>query len=182
MKKLLILVSMVLAGCAASQEDLNAVSKIEAARFAKSSKPLSEFAAYDLKAMSLSPEVAGRPEKVEQAAILEEKIRKKLQPLLAEWTKSTNPGGSGTLTVQPELVRLKIVSGGARFFAGAWVGESYIDLDLRLIEAATNKQIAKPRITKNASAFGGAWSIGQTDQNLHDYIAHITHQFMIENY
>lgn len=79
-------------------------------------------------------------------------------------------------------MRLRIVSGGARFWAGALAGGSYIDIDLRLIDGSTNNVIAKPRITKNAGAMTGGWSIGQSDKNLHDYIAHIVHEYFSTNY
>ena len=181
MKSFLFLVTIFLAGCAASQEDLNAVSVTEAARLAKPSKPLSAFASYELAPMSLSPEVRAKPEKVREAAVLEARIKAKLQPLLAEWSRSNEPGRSGTLVVQPELVKLRIVSGGARFFAGAFSGDSFIDLDLRLVDGADN-EIAKPRINKRAGAWGGAWSVGKTDQNLHDYIAYIVYRYMIDSY
>jgi hypothetical protein len=182
MKKLTLLIALLLAGCAASQEKLDSVAAVEATRLVESSKPLSAFAAYELKGMILSPEVAAKSDKVEQAAVLEQKIQEKLQPLFAEWSSSNEPGRSGTLIVQPELVKLRIVSGGARFFAGAFSGNSFIDLDLRLTDGATDSEIAKPRISKHAGAMGGAWSLGKTDTNLHDYIAHITHRYMVENY
>jgi hypothetical protein len=181
MKLLILVITLFLAGCAASQEDLDTVSADEAAQLAKPSKPLSAFVSYELKPMNLSPEVGVKPEKVEQAAILEAKIREKLQPLFAVWSKSNEPGRSGTLIVQPELVKLRIVSGGARFFAGAWAGDSFIELDLGLVDDA-DSEIANPRITKHAGAMGGAWSVGKTDENLHDYMAHIVHRYMVINY
>ena len=95
MKKLAILIALFLAGCAASQEDLNTVAENEAGRLAKSSKPLSRFASYELKSMILSPEIKAKPDKVKEAAVLETKIKGKLQPLFAEWSMSKKPGRSG---------------------------------------------------------------------------------------
>ena len=181
MKKLIIITAFLLAGCAASQEDLSQVSAVESSRLAGPSVPLSSYASYELAPMTMSPEVSAKPEKVVQGNILEGKIRAKLQPLLEEWSKSSTAGRSGVLTVHPELVKLRIVSGGARFFAGAFSGDSFIDLDLRLTDSNGN-EIAKPRINKSAGAMGGAWSVGKTDQNLHDYIAHIVHRYMVDNY
>ena len=77
---------------------------------------------------------------------------------------------------------LRIVSGGARFWAGALVGDSHIDLDLVLIDGKTGVVIEKARIRKEAGAMTGAWSIGKSDDNLHDYIAHIVHRYLLENY
>lgn len=182
MKKITLLIAIFLAGCGPSQETLNATAEAEAARLVKPSRPLSAFASYELRPMILSPEIIAKPEKVEESTILEAKIKDKLQPLFVEWSASNKPDRSGTLIVQSEIVKLRIVGGGARFFAGAFAGDSFIDLDLTLIDGGTNNVIAKPRITKNAGAMGGAWSIGKTDKNLHDYVAYIVHRYMVDNY
>jgi hypothetical protein len=181
MKKLILALAIVVAGCAASEENLNAVSAVESSRLPAPSVPLSSFASYELAPMTMSPEVSAKPEKVAQGKVLEAKIEAKLRPLLAEWASAGAANRTGTLLIQPELVRLRVVSGGARFFAGAFSGDSFIDLDLRLTDDAGN-QIANPRINKRAGAMGGAWSVGKTDQNLHDYIAYITHRYMADNY
>lgn len=182
MKKFAVLVLVFLAGCTATPEKLNKVAAIEANRAAKPSKPLSAFSSYELRPITLSDKIKSEPEKVEQAAVLDQKINEKLLPLFADWSSSDDTGRSGTLIVQPELVSLRIVSGGARFFAGAFAGGSKIDMDLVLIDSSTNDVIAKPRITKDAGAMTGAWSIGQSDKNLHDYISHIAYQYLLMNY
>lgn len=182
MKKLTLLIALFMAGCTPSQESLNATAESEAARLTKPDKPLSAFASYELKPMTLSPEVTAKADKVEESAVLEAKIKEKLQPLFNEWSTSNKPDSSGTLIVRSELVKLRIVGGGARFFTGAFAGDSFIDLDLTLIDGSDNSVIARPRIVKNAGAMGGAWSVGKTDRNLHDYVAYIVHQYMVENY
>lgn len=182
MKKFTILFLVFLAGCAASPEKLEKVSVLEADRLAKPTKQLSTFASYQLRPMVLRKSLQGEESKVKQAAVLEQKIKKLLSPLFAKWSSSIGSGRSGTLIVQPELVSLRIVSGGARFFAGAFVGSSNIDMDLKLIDGQTNDVIAKPRITRHAGAMTGAWSIGQSDENLHDYIANIVYRYILKNY
>lgn len=182
MKKLSLVLVIFLAGCAASPEKLNAVAVEESARLPKPSKPLSAFSSYELKPFILSAEVTKDADKVEQAAILEKKVKEMLAPLFAEWSAAPGPGRSGTLIIQPQLMKLRIVSGGARFWAGALVGQSTIDLDLRLTDGTTNDVIAKPRIARSAGAMTGAWSIGKSDDNLHDYIAHIVREYLSRNY
>ncbi len=181
MKWFVTLLVLFLAGCAASQEDLNAVAVQESTRLTKPSVPLSTFASYELERMTTSAEIQDQPEKVEESAILAAKIEEKLQPLLAEWSASAGPNRQGILVIEPELARLRIVSGGARFWAGAWAGDSLIDLDLVLRDDA-GEVIARPRIVKGTGAWVGAWSVGQTDDNLHDYIANIVYQYMVDNY
>lgn len=182
MKKPILLITLFMMGCAPSQETLNTTAQVESARLAKPDKPLSSFANYELKPMALSAEVMEKADKVEESGILEAKIQEKLQPLFSEWAAAGGTDRAGTLIVQPRLVKLRIVGGGARFFAGAFAGDSFIDLDLTLIDGTDNSVIANPRIMRNADAMGGAWSVGKTDDNLHDYVAYIVHQYMVDSY
>ena len=183
MKRLTTLVlALLLLGCAADPQKLADVAKAEAERLPKSSVSLSSFSAYDLKPSLLSDAVKDSESKVAEAAILDQKIRDKVVPLFADWSSSGGSGRTGTLIVQPEIVSLRIVNGGARFWAGALVGNSHIDLDLALIDGKTGAVIEKARIRKEASAMVGAWSIGKSDDNLHDYMAHIVHRYLLVNY
>ena len=177
-----VLFLLILTACAADPEKLNSVAEQEVTRLAPPSKPLSAFSDYELKPFVLWPEVASEAEKIREAEILEQAVQAKLLPLFSSWTASDDPERSGTLIVQPEVVELRIVSGGARFWAGIFAGDSHIDMDLKLIDATTEELIAKPRINRNAGAWAGAWSIGKSDDNLHEYIAHITHEYLASNY
>lgn len=182
MKKLTVILLVLLAGCVADPENLKKVAVSESERLAKPSVQLSVFSSYDLRPIVLSNDVTSDKDKVKQAAVLEKKIKDKLEPLFAKWSSSKSSTLSHTLIVRPELQTIRIVSGGARFWAGALVGNSTIDMDLVLIDGQTKKVIAKPRISRHAGAMTGAWSVGQSDENLHDYIANITHQYFLTNY
>lgn len=182
MRILAVLFVVVLAGCAADPEKLNRVAVSETERMTKPSVQLSAFSDYELKPFVLSDAIAREEDKVKEAAKLEQKVKEKLAPLFAQWSSTSSVTPARTLVVQPELQKLKIVSGGARFFAGAFMGSSNIDMDLKLIDGRTGQVIAKPRIQRSASSLVGAWSVGQSDENLHDYITHITHQYILTSY
>ena len=109
-------------------------------------------------------------------------LRAKLQPLLDQWKAASSSGRTGTLVIAPQLVSLRIVGGGARFWVGPLAGNSSIDLDLSITDQSTAQQVAKPRITRSADAMTGGFSIGKSDQNLLDYIASITYQYLKDNY
>lgn len=182
MKTILLILCMVLAGCAATPEKLESVAQTEAARLAPPTKSFSGYLSYELKPMVLSPAVLSESRKVEEAEKLEHKLREKFEPLLSHWEAAPAEGRSGTLVIEPQLAALKIVSGGARFWAGALAGNSAIDLDLLFTEQDSGQQVAKPRIARDADAMTGGWSIGKSDQNLHDYIVSIAHQYLTDNY
>jgi len=167
----------ILLGCAASPEKLVSVGKSEAERMAPPIKPFSNYGNYELKPMVLSAAVQSEPGKVRAAGELESTLRTKLQPLLAQW-KTASSNRSGTLVIEPHLASLKIVSGGARFWAGGLAGDSSIDMDLVMTDQGTGQQIAKARVTRTADAMTGGWSIGKSDENLLDYIASIAYEYM----
>ena len=182
MRAAAMILCVILSGCAASPEKLELVGKGEAARMAPPVKRLSGYANYELKPMVLSAAVSSEPGKVAAAKDLENVLRTKLQPLLEQWKSSPSSNRSGTLFIEPQLATLRIVSGGARFWAGPFVGDSSIDMDLAMTEQGTGQQVAKPRITRSADAMTGGWSIGKSDQNLLDYIASIAYEYMAVNY
>ena len=105
-----------------------------------------------------------------------------MNPLLSEWNTTQSEVADGTLSIQTTLTQLKIVSGGARFWAGAFAGDSFIDMDLELVDKQSGEQIASVRIRRDADSMTGAWSIGKSDQNLDDYIVSIVHQYLTDNY
>jgi hypothetical protein len=182
MRAIIIAICMALAGCATNPETLASVSKTEAARLVPPTQRLSTFASYELKPMVLSEAVTAEEGKVKEAAVLENALKARIQPLLDQWTASAGSGRSGTLVIEPRLASLKIVSGGARFWAGAFAGESTVDLDLLLIDQASGQVLAKPRVARSADAMTGAWSIGQSDDNLLDYITGIAYQYLVDSY
>lgn len=182
MKKILPIVVLLLAGCAADPEKLNSVAVEEAARLSKPTKTFASFAEYELKPFVLSPAVTEDEDKVVEAKILEQHINDKLLPLFDMWSRADPTDRSGKLIVQPELVSIRIVSGGARFWIGAFAGDSNIDLDLKITEKDSGDVIATPRIQRDADAMAGGWSIGKSDDNLHDYIAFITREYFESNY
>lgn len=182
MKYFAAILLVVLAGCAASPERLDAVAAKESARMAKTSRPLSTFARYELRAMTMSSEVTQDERKVAQAKVLEQRLRDQLLPLIQKWESAPAGGRSGTLVIEPRLESLRIVSGGARFWAGALAGSSTIDLDLMLTEKQSSSVVAKPRVDIRSNAIAGGWSVGATDRNLLDYIAVTAERYLKDNY
>ncbi len=182
MKSLVFVACLGLVACAAAPEKLDEVARTEAARLVRPSKSLSSFAEYELRPIVLGSAVQGDAKKIAESAILQEKLNSKIEPLLAEWRAAPAGTRAGKLVVEPQLVGLRIVSGGARFWAGAMAGDSEIDLDLQLTEAGSTGVLAKVRIARGAGGYAGGWSVGKTDQNLHDYIVAIAHQYLIDGY
>jgi hypothetical protein len=179
-RALVCLVVAFVAGCAASQQDLDAVARAESDRLPPPSRALSSFGSFELAPLEMSDAVRADDRKVAEAKDLETRLHAKLSPLLAEWNAAERSGPK--LVIRPKVAGLRVVSGGARFWVGAMAGESSLDMDLALVDASTQQVIASPRIQRNAGAMAGGWSVGATDQNLLDYIAAIAHQYLVSHH
>ena len=177
------LLALTVAGCASDPARRAAVAEVEVARLAPPLKPLAEFRDYDLKPIAMSTGVLTDEAKVEVSKELEAKITARVTPLLESWRIGKGQTGNGSvLIIEPKVQELRVISGGARFFLGAMMGDSYIDIDVKLTDSATGQTIANPRVRRNADAWGGAWSVGATDRNLLDYITDIVHHYLKVNH
>ena len=178
----IVLMAGLLSACAADPAKIQDVAEEEADRLAPPTKSLSSFASFELAPMTFSDAINAEPGKVAEAQEFERNLQAKLNPLLSEWNTTQSEGAAGTLSIQTTLVRLKIVSGGARFWAGALAGNSFIDMDLELFDKESGEQIARVLVRRDADSMTGAWSIGKSDQNLDDYIVSIVHEYLTNHY
>lgn len=177
------ILALILVGCASDPAERAAVAEQEVVRFAPPLKPLSEFRNYQLKPVAMSAEVMADEDKIQVSQELGAKLNARIMPLLDKWqAQKRQTAGDSDLVIEPKVQRLRVISRGARFWLGAFMGESFIDLDLKLTDSATGQIIATPRVQKSAGAMGGAWSIGATDRNLLDYITDIAHRYLEANY
>ncbi len=169
-----------LTACAADPAKVQAVAEDEAARLDVPTSPLSTFAEFELQDMTFVDLIRNEENKLAEGREFESNLKAKIGPLLEGWNEAGT--GSGKLILKPHLSRLKIVSGGARFWAGAFAGDSFIEMDLVLINADTNQTVADVNIRRDADSMTGAWSVGKSDQNLDEYVVSIVHEYLSDNY
>ncbi len=169
-----------LAGCAADPAKVEQVANQEAERLQAPSRALSGFADYRLEPMTFSSAIQAEEAKMAEGREFESNLQAKIQPLLDQWGSAGE--GQGTLVIKPELVGLRVVSGGARFWAGAFAGDSFVDMNLVLEDEESGEAISNVRVARNADAMSGAWSVGKSDQNLDEYVVSIVHQYLEDNY
>ena len=154
-----------------------------ASRIMAPMKPLCSYTNFKLVGMELTDEITQDEKKMKAAKSLEEKLNRRLTPLLETWIgKKTMADSDGTLIIKPKLQSLYIVSSGARFWVGGMAGDSNIDMDLILVEEETGNKIGAARIQRSASGMKGGWSVGATDKALPDLIVDIAYQYMANNY
>lgn len=173
----------VLTGCASGAAHHDRIVNEYSARLPAPTTALSSYGKFELKPMAMIDGVATDTAKASVAKDLDVHMQTRLQPMFKQWN-AENAGLTSpkTLIVQPRITKLRVVSGGTRFLAGAFAGDSSIAMELELRDATTGTVVANPTIARNANAFAGAYSFGSTDQNLLGYIADIATQYLQDHH
>ena len=65
--------------------------------------------------------------------------------------------------------------------AGIWAGDSFIDLNLKLVDSSNSELIADVLVRQRADARTGGWSVGRPDQNIDAFVVAIIRQYLSEN-
>lgn len=75
------------------------------------------------------------------------------------------PGDADTLVVQTSVQALRIVGGGARFWAGAFAGSSHMTL-LVVAKDSSGTTVGQRAVSNENNAVGAAWTFGASDRGL----------------
>ena len=83
-----------------------------------------------------------------------------------------------TLYVDVNVTSLRIVSGAARFWGGAFAGRSNMNIDVKLIDADGNLVVEK-ELKGAPNAFASTWSFSRTDHSLPQKMGFLLGDFII---
>lgn len=165
-----------------------AADRIEAPKFSEDARnPAPSVALGAFQRFELSPVAMGAPWKgqdANEAALgnLQANLDERAKPIVAEW--NAKPAGSAprTLKIEPEIAYIRFITGGKRFFAGAFAGDSGILLKVKLSDAATGEVIGEPQFYQRANKFGAAWSFGATDKHMLIRMSAMVADYLKTNY
>nr|WP_295382120.1 hypothetical protein [Pseudoxanthomonas sp.] len=152
-------------------------------RNAAPSVQLDHYARFELKPVQLVPPYAGQ-ETNEKAR---DSVQGNLQQGLGQWVAQRNAEPvqaepARTLVIEPVIEKVRFISGGKRFFAGAFAGSSRILLRLRLTDAASGDVIAQPEFYQHARGMAGAWTVGGADNAMLARVASLARDYVAANY
>lgn len=163
-----VLVSLALAsGCATQIKPPTQAPQPSAVRF-------KEFTPVVMSHVSIKPPA--------DAAAANQKAAKKVDELLFTNMRmvfpdlqdaATSPAAAKSarvLTIQPSIEEVKFVGGAARFWVGAMAGSSAIKMKVTFTDNASGQVVAQPEFFRAANAFGGAMSMGASDNAMLDQI------------
>jgi hypothetical protein len=163
---------------------LLAISTAAAAEGPKTNPPpsiqLRAFGNFDLKAMNQPQLKDGAASKA--ADTLREHFDTTVKPVIDGWKGSSAQPGDRTLNIQPELVEMHFVGGKARFWAGAFAGNSFVTLRIKLTDAVSGEVIGEPEFFQRANAVGGAWTVGKTDKDMLKRVVTLVANYLTSNY
>jgi hypothetical protein len=159
-----------------------------AAPFAEPQNPppanvLAGYDAYELAPIAMEPPLAGDAGKEKAKAKIQEHMNNETGPIIAQW--NTDAAGSTRgqkLVLEPRIEKLKVVSSGARFWAGAFAGDSYVVMKLKIVEQPSGTVVAEPEFYQRAAAMSGAWTIGGQDKDMMQRIVLLTNKYLLTNY
>jgi len=172
----------VLVGCTSNTASRKDVVYADAALLAPPTIKLSSYKNFEFARMDYSDDVKADAPKVEVARLVEMKLRLAAESDISAWSAAANESDDGkTVIITPFMKSLRVVSNGARMWAGAFAGESFVDMELRITDKDTGELLASPTIRKAAGGMAGAYSGGGTDDSLLDYVAEIAHAYLVIN-
>lgn len=90
-----------------------------------------------------------------------------------------SPGGAGTLVIDADVEDLRIVSTGARVWAGAFAGKSHMTVKVTARDGATGAVVGQTELESDNNAFGASWSFGASDRGLPTDMGPVVADFVI---
>jgi hypothetical protein len=145
--------------------------------------PLAGYDKYELAEIAMGPPYAGNKGKEAAKARIQGYMTAETRPLIDQWNADASANTRGqTLVIEPRIEKLKVVSGGARFWAGAFAGDSYVVMKFRFVEQPSGKLLSEPEFYQRAAAMSGAWTFGGQDKDMLHRIVALANHFLRTNY
>ena len=144
---------------------------------------LSGFTHFEMAKIIMAAPYAGQPANEKALLKIQENVNLKADPLLKSWNeKGTSATPVRTLVITPVITEIKFIGGSARVWGGAFAGNSGVIIAVRFTEKETGKDIANPMFFARASAMGGAWTFGTTDNLMLTRVAGRLTDYLAANY
>jgi hypothetical protein len=72
----------------------------------------------------------------------------------------------GTLWIKAKVTDMRIVSGAARIWGGAFAGSSHMEVEVKLIDGATGATVRDKKLSSANNPWAAAWVGGSSDHSL----------------
>ena len=147
------------------------------------SNKLQGYAGYEIKPVTLAPDMADKKNVDKVVAKVQENIEQSVGPILKDWNASAaSAANPAKILIEPAILSVHKPSGANRFFAGAMAGNSHIVMKVKITEQPSGKVIAEPEFYRRANAMAGAWTFGAHDNAMLQKIAGLLANYLTANY
>ncbi len=144
--------------------------------------PLNAFQRFEISPIAMDAPYAGQSANEAAKSSIQANLDLRAQPVLAEWNSKPAGADAKTLKIEPTIRHIRFVSGGARFWGGAWAGGSAVLMTVKLTDASTGQVIAEPEFYQHANKMAGKWSFGATDKAMLVRVASMITDYLQKNY
>lgn len=141
----------------------------------------SGFQHFEVQRITMGAPYAGQSANERALLKIQENFDERVGKLAADWNAKA-PEGGRTLVIVPHIQDIKFISGGKRFWAGAFAGSSAVVLKIKFIDKATGAEVNSAEFYQRAAAMGGAWTMGGTDNGMLVRITEISANYIEANY
>jgi hypothetical protein len=143
---------------------------------------LNSFQRFNLQPIAMDAPYAGQEGNEEAKASIQANLDLRAKPMLEQWNALPAGDHPRTLDIAPTVRHIRFVTGGKRFWGGAFAGGSAVLVTMKLTDAATGEVIAEPEFYQHANKMAGAWSFGATDKAMLVRIAAMAADYLQKNY
>lgn len=143
---------------------------------------LNSFQRFELVPVAMGAPWKGQEANEQALQRLQANIDERANPLVAEWNAKPAGDAPRTLKVAPEIGYIRFITGGKRFFGGAFAGGSGILVTMKLTDAATGEVVAEPQFYQSANAFSATYTFGAMDKHMLIRISGMVADYLKRNY
>ncbi len=143
---------------------------------------LAGYSAYELAPVQLQPGIESKRNAGKVLAKVDENMRTSVAPILSDWNAKADSQAANKLVIESLITTLHKPSGAGRFFAGAFMGDGKIVINVKLVEQPSGKVIATPEFYQRANAMAGAWTVGAHDNAMLQRVTALVANYLSGNY
>lgn len=143
---------------------------------------LDTYQRFELAPVAMGAPYAGQKGNEVAKEKLQANLEERVGAVLREWNAKDGGAAPRTLRIEPEIRHIRFITGGKRFFAGGFAGDSSVMVRATLVDAATGEVVGQPDFYQHANAMGAAWSFGATDKTMLIRLASMLREYLRANY
>lgn len=143
---------------------------------------LNAFQRFELSPVAMDAPYAGQKGNEVAKEYLQGNLDERVGAVLKTWNAQSAGDAPRTLKIEPKIAHVRFISGGKRFFAGGFAGNSWVYMTVRLSDAQTGEVVGEPAFFQRANAIGAAWTFGATDKTMLIRLSSMLRAYLQNNY